>query len=355
MSRINLRRTQRGFVLALTVMILAAILAVASAFALKTSQVLEVAQKNKLYAEAMLGFHDAQAEVTITLAVLPRGRYGIGQLGGAHIVPDGRFYQAESGSFVQMQDARGLTNLNSMPVDWFRRYLGGRGILPLEAEALLDVLLDYRDADSMRRLNGAEVNDYVAFGYLPPRNNLLLTPKELYGMPLWRDYLQRARLNDTEFTTAVGSGINPNTASWEVLASIPGISADSAKVLVQLRRQGATLGLIELVQAGGEAGNALDSAISPIPSPTTLVTHWMQGLGLGKKYSFTITPNSDYGPWRVDYIDQVTLQAELPAKDGRVPLPRMEDVLRGGLQAAQSNSPIVPGGGGGVAPGAQLR
>lgn len=340
-------KAQGGFVLALTILILAAVLATATAFAVRLRMAQEAAERNKAYVEAQLAFESTQADLTVRLAALPRTVEGIGGGIENRLIPDGRHYRTGEFFTAQLQDSRGLINLNGgVPTLWQNRLLQTFGIGELEGEALLDVLKDYIDPDNLRRINGAEADDYQALGLPSPRNDILVSPKEIRGMPRWRNW---PTLWENGFldhvTTGTQGSINPNTASWQVLASVPRITPEAAKALVEIRKTGHLLSLVDLIGAGAEQNNYLNLNVALIPSPTTLVTHWSTHLGWGRRYSITITPFSEYGPWRVDYIDQVPKSAQFPRPEQWAQLPGL-DRLRLAQQLGQAASPPMPGGGG---------
>jgi general secretion pathway protein K len=65
---------------------------------------------------------------------------------------------------VRIRDAAGLVDLNNAAPDTLRRLFEHVGMDKEETEALVDVLLDWRDRDDLRHLKGAEDRDYLAAG-----------------------------------------------------------------------------------------------------------------------------------------------------------------------------------------------
>lgn len=97
---------------------------------------------------------------------------------------DDRPYRTLGDTLVQVQDNRGLLNLNVVDDERLGRFLGVLGVPPERRSALIDALRDYGDEDNLKRLNGAEVAEYAAAGLPPPRNAKLVTPLEarrIYG------------------------------------------------------------------------------------------------------------------------------------------------------------------------------
>ena len=65
---------------------------------------------------------------------------------------------------VSLQDEAGKIDLNSAQRDLLGTLLRASGIDDERRDALLDAIEDWRDADSLRRLNGAEDQEYEAAG-----------------------------------------------------------------------------------------------------------------------------------------------------------------------------------------------
>ncbi|WP_428249805.1 general secretion pathway protein GspK [Ferrovibrio sp.] len=70
---------------------------------------------------------------------------------------------------LRIQDALGLIDINQAPVEVLQRLFIALGLPEAQAQALTDSIADWRDGDDLRRLHGAEREDYIAAGrrYLP--------------------------------------------------------------------------------------------------------------------------------------------------------------------------------------------
>jgi general secretion pathway protein K len=66
---------------------------------------------------------------------------------------------------IVIQDEAGRIDLNKAGVGLLRPLLRTAGLDEAEAEALADAIRDWRDPDQLRRLHGAEDDDYRAAGY----------------------------------------------------------------------------------------------------------------------------------------------------------------------------------------------
>jgi general secretion pathway protein K len=325
-------RSQRGFVLALTIVVLAAVAVAATFIAERVRVALAVARADRDATEFLIAAQSQRADVLIRGATEPRARSALGA-----VVLDGRAYRDADHQWISLMDARGLLNLNGADAATVRRFVAGFGLPAQQVAALTDVLLDFRDEDDLRRLNGAEREDYVRLGLAPPRNDLLESPTELRDLPAWRDadLLWRHGAQDAIGLHGIAQ-INPNTAPAAVLRALPGIDAATADQLVQQRAAGANIAatVTQLTTAAGAGG--LYSPVTTVPSDTLVVTQWAERPGWALRYAVTHTPNSDYGPWRIEYVYRISS----PPTRSDVPLP---PIITG--DARPSSSLVVPGGG----------
>lgn len=101
------------------------------------------------------------------------------------------------------------------------------GLDDVEAARLLDAILDWRDADGLRRPNGAEEPDYAAAGLSGrPANQLFQSVEELQLVLGMRpETYQRLATMVTVYSRQ--PGINPHFASRETLLAIPSVSAEA--------------------------------------------------------------------------------------------------------------------------------
>ncbi|HUT40676.1 MAG TPA: hypothetical protein VM011_04980 [Gammaproteobacteria bacterium] len=96
---------------------------------------------------------------------------------------DGTVYElgfADARLRITAVEEAGKVSLNAAPGDLLGRLLRAAGIDNERAAALVDVILDWRDPDDLRRVNGAEQDDYRAAGrsYLP-RNSTFQSNDEV--------------------------------------------------------------------------------------------------------------------------------------------------------------------------------
>jgi hypothetical protein len=303
----------------------------------RTLAELRLAQARSDRMEAMLGFADTQAEVVYRLLTNPMTFDGVG-VKPNQIRVDDALYRGDRGTLVSVQDTRGLFNLNYMPDDRLSRLLQALNVPPLDAARLIDTLRDFTDEDNLRRLNGAEAADYAAAGLPTPRNADLLTPLDLRNVLGWaeRPELWGSWSVEALTTTARTTGFNPNTAPLEVLLSVPGVTRESAAVLLTLRRE-RTLFEPDFMRFGFAESGTMFLPTLVMPASTLRVTHYAPRTNWAMRYSVTLTPRDPQGPWRIDHAYRVAspesvadLNARtIPSLPGRVSTPaeEMPDLL----------------------------
>jgi len=160
---------------------------------------------------------------------------------------DGREYSGKTGNgnySFSITDESGKLNINTLSENTriiLYNLLVNDGVPEEKADAITDSVMDWKDADELHRLNGAESDYYMSLpASYRSKNNLYDTMEELLlvkGMTpeiLFGDEERKgiARLI-TVYSTA--SRINVKTAPKEVLLAIPGFSSDLADSVITLR------------------------------------------------------------------------------------------------------------------------
>lgn len=299
MMRAGSNSAQRGFVLALTLWILAAIAIAAAYFGERVQASLRLAAARQQSVEGQLTLANGRAELLFRLATTPFSPGGLG-LEPDVVRLDGRPY-SESGGVVQLQDSGGLLSLNGLPDDFVSRLLGTLGVPQERRAALVDSLRDFTDEDDLRRLNGAESAQYRAIGRPDlPSNQPLQSPTELRDVFGWADQASLWRPGGIlDLSTAVGQiGLNPNTAPWQVLTELEGVTPEIAHAIVERRA-------LEPVTAGwldrllGTRYDGAPSLIFRFPTGVVRVTQWADGLPWGHRYNVELTPQGPRAPWKL--------------------------------------------------------
>ncbi|WP_164845961.1 general secretion pathway protein GspK [Inhella crocodyli] len=292
-----MRKQQSGYVLILVL----GLLAVGSFVALR------FAERNDALRRQVLGFDEmaqAQADAATAWSVTrywmaTQGLQPMGHGDGIRVLrEDGRWYLTAEGAQVAVQDHRGLLSVNALDRNALIQLLVNDGLPLGTAQAWLDVLQDYEDPDSLRRINGAEADDYRAQGRSGPRNDWLLSLAELEQMPGWRDDLVRTRRIARWLHTAINNQFNPNTAPLPVLrARYAGATPEQLTALEGLR----AADLLRENRAAGRATGLLmdDEQTLLVPGFTSRVTVWAPGLPQALDYNLQLTPAGQDGPWLV--------------------------------------------------------
>lgn len=309
-------RSQRGFALALTLWILAAIMVAAAIFSDRVRQAVSLAQRQQQNTNALLDIAASQAEILFRLGVTPISLYGLGtQPEGQSIALDNRLYRGLGKTTIQLQDNRGLVNLNIISDDRLLRFLGVIDVPPDMRATLSDTLRDYIDADSLKRINGAEEPEYRALGLPPPRNENLLTPYEAKRIIGWRDLPQLWENNRLPDLTTIGHSVavNPNTAPKEVLATLPGVTGDIADAIIAVRQVAPISSADAIAQLIGAAPGDYALNIVTLPSRSVRVTHHAADLPWAIQYNVTLSATNDKAPWRIDYYFKIRHQAQQAA------------------------------------------
>jgi general secretion pathway protein K len=223
---------QRGFAL-VTVLWAAMILALIAASIIATGRT-ETQLTHTRYTAAQL---DAVAEGAINIAILRL----LDPSPAAHPPVDATPFAIEfAGHAVAMsaQDESGKIDINTAQEGLLRRLLVAAGVDPLAAQALVDKILDWREASGGRRLNGAEIEDYRNAGFTyGPRNGPFESVEELQllmdmNAPLFE------RLTPSLTVYSQTPWVDPAFAPADVLTALSGLGGPPVAQILNLRASG---------------------------------------------------------------------------------------------------------------------
>lgn len=312
---------QRGFVLVAALVVLAVFALVVGHFAGQVVDAVNLAQRASQRTQAMIEMEGVRADILFRLAVTPMSIFGLGLDPRQSVALDGRPYRASADVVLSVQDDRGLLNLNAVNADRLRRFLGILGVEPQRRSRLVDTLMDYVDADDLKHLNGAEAADYLAANLEPPTNKRLRTPAEIRRVMDWAG--EEALWEEGRLLSLVScsytAGVNLNTARLEVLATLPGVTADVARAVIDARQTAPlTDGTLLSTLTGRSSEEYLLSVIN-FPINALRVTLRHEALGWQVSYAIALTPMSKVAPWRIDYLYRVP--ADAPSTPSLPPLP----------------------------------
>lgn len=305
-----------------TLWLLAAIAIGVAYFAEQVDRSRELAIRGQRQSESLLAMESTRAELLFRLATQTFTVHGLGKDAATAIRLDDRPYRGTAGDIVQVQDNRGLVNLNFLEKGLMLRLLGQLGVPAERQDALMDLLSDYVDTDNLRRLNGAEAPEYRALDLPGPANDFLTTPQELRNIAGWRSQpeLWKDKGVGQLVTTARVVGFDPNSAPLEVLASLPGSSRQIAATIAARRE---AVPLVAPEQWADLTGGIVSHEVNFVffPSNSFRISQRADRLPWMLQYCVTLTPASDVAPWRIEYHLKVPA-SPIPENDVKVlPLP----------------------------------
>ncbi len=175
-------------------------------------------------------------------AAVERGIYDLLQARGQ---PAAIFFPDQPHSFqlgtatvtYYIEDERGKININQAPKELIEGLLTNLD-LDLDAEtvdSITDAILDWRDDNDLRRLNGAEAADYRAAGMAEPGNRPFEHPEELLQV-MGMNAAIFARLAPFITLYTADAKINQDSAWREVLLALPGVSNSEVNAIMDARQ-----------------------------------------------------------------------------------------------------------------------
>ena len=147
-----------------------------------------------------------------------------------------RFSMAGGTVRVSVRDESGFIDLNRASPQVLDGLLRVVGIGEHKRVALVDAILDWRDRDGLRRLHGAEDEEYYRtgrdYGAKDARFEAVEELQLVLGVspPLYRKL-------EPWITVHSGGGLNRGAAPREVLLALPGANPDSVKAQLARRSQ----------------------------------------------------------------------------------------------------------------------
>lgn len=159
---------------------------------------------------------------------------------------------------VVMVDESAKIDINTASDALLRGLFVSAGLSDDEASSLIDAVLDWRDADSLKRAHGAEEDDYKAAGLsYRPANAPFQTIEELQLVLGMRPEVYR-RIAPYITVYSRQPGVNPLLAAREVLLAIPGVTTEIADDYIARREAARASGdpLPTLPEAGVFGGAA---------------------------------------------------------------------------------------------------
>jgi type II secretory pathway component PulK len=331
---------QQGFVLVATLWAMAIILALAGAFDAYVSHKLEQATELREGLRDRLDLYSTGQSLRYLLATQrytlqglttrpeqpaeytdAEGNVRITPVGG-ELLLDGTAYRGLGDTCFSLQDEAGLVSLNPLIADDLQWLLAAHEKDSRKRDELLASWQDYRDADALSRLNGAEQDVYLQAGIEAPTNYHLRSPGELHRIWGWSSWFQR----HPEFRwwrwLGVGRSIllNLNTMPVSLLAAMPGVGEGAARQLVALRRQAPFASIDDFEQRSGLRLDWPEEKYRFGASEQIQLRLWSGGGRQLSVIALELTPGGLLGPWqqRYHYKTAAEIETDLACKPSGV-------------------------------------
>jgi general secretion pathway protein K len=231
MSAFRAAPTQRGIALIAVLWLTVLLTVIASGFAFSMRGGALAARNTMSVAQARAAADGAVERVAFELA-RPRNTPDVW-------LPDGRVRTWADGEIAIAStavDESALIDLNSAADPLLKGLLENVGGLdPDASERVLEAILDWRDADDLKRPNGAEADDYRAAGLkYVPTNSRFESVGELQRV-LGVTPALMARIGGSLTVYSQQRGINPATAPRDSLLALPGVTPDQVDAFIASR------------------------------------------------------------------------------------------------------------------------
>lgn len=156
----------------------------------------------------------------------------------ARPIADGRIYeQVIDGVLLEVSvtDERGKLDINAASEDTLVTLFGNNGLDPEQAALLAAAVLDWRDADEVERVNGAEWDTYIAAGLqVGPANRPFMMVDELLQV-LGMSYELYRRIEPGISVYSRASSPDLAYAPAEALLTVPDITPEEAQNFITER------------------------------------------------------------------------------------------------------------------------
>jgi len=341
LTRVDISMKKQGFILVLTLWLLAILTIAASFFALWTERMIEQTRLAQQNVQGEIDMYSTQANL---LYLFTTQRYTFGGLlvptetnpqpinsvsdedfarmledpnfnggtpqlsyvpTGGEIHLDDRVYLGHGTARFAVQDEGGLINLNSASEPMLSRLMGLLGIAAESRSPLIAKLQDYIDFDELHHINGAEAYQYQQENLPLPTNRPLLTPWEVQSIMDWKKYPNLWK----DGVWAQLTGVNyyglprPNTAPSLVLQAAYGYNQEAAQRIVTAREIQPIYSELDLERVSGMAIDVDPMDMVYFPSDQLRLTLWYNNATRIRQIHLQLTPFADEKkPWDTDYI-----------------------------------------------------
>lgn len=331
-------RHQEGFVLAITLWILALLTLAASFFAVWAQDALDITRQSKDDAQGEI---DALSTLNIALYLLSTQRITarglptpMSKTPSATSLPGrdpmlslaGETYRGVGAAFFSIQDEGGL--LKPTALARFPQFFTSLGVPAGAVPPLVNKLLDFIDNDNLTRINGAEAIEYGKAKLPPPPNRKLFTSWEPRAVMDWGQHkgLWKEHALPRLMTTVDKGGImNFNTAPAGLLKIFAGLDDEAVKRIIARRQQVPFMNTGDVSNAMGKPMALFNLEMEVEIDPTThyRITVWNKG-GLRMReihVNLTLADATAARPWLLDYSLIIPLTMEQKSANEQYPSP----------------------------------
>ena len=226
------KRIQQGLALVIVLWFLALLSVLAFGFSQSTHMDTKVA-RNLLDSNRALHLADAAVEKAIMRLLSPLPGDETTLIARQPVVF--RFDDVDLSYNVTIE--QGKIDINAAPYAMIRGLLQVLEVEEEQAEAISDSIIDWRDEDDLRRLNGAEEAEYLEAGmHTIPANAPFRSINELQQV-LGMDADLYRKLEPHVTVHTFSDRINLQYASRETLLAIPGVDSAEVEALLDARQQ----------------------------------------------------------------------------------------------------------------------
>jgi general secretion pathway protein K len=168
------------------------------------------------------------------------------------IIFDSRVYPLESKEGIlkiSIQEANGLININSAKEPLLKYFFASLNLENSNPEMYVDRILDWIDSDDLRRLHGAEKNDYLSAGFdYYPFNRSFNDIAELNLISGISPQIYK-KISPYISTYSESDTIDLSSAPEYILLGLPGIDHALANAILNYRTENKTFPLSEIPES----------------------------------------------------------------------------------------------------------
>ena len=313
-----MKRSQ-GFILVVTLWVLAGLSVLAAYVDSVAGANLEQAYRMKRALDAELDRHSTEATVLYLLASNHMGHRALLLAEQQAFVTlfdddlpttrDGELrlndsaYQGIGGWRFSLQDEYGLVSVNRPEASPFAALLEWAGVGVAQRARIVATTLDYIDLDQQLTLNGAERFSYLQRGKPPPPNWNLTSPGEIRKVLGFEEAVTAEQWRKLKPFLSIRppGGYNFNTMPTELMMALLRIDPPSAQTLAEARAQAPIWSVRQLVSLTGITLDLEDELILRMPSNFVRLSMWHPDRGGRLLIGVELTPFMFDAPWRKDY------------------------------------------------------